>query len=59
MLMTGSHSLRSFSLYDEGVYLIYMTEEQDEKRPRNAKLRLHEQAPYFFQIFRNINEISD
>ena len=37
MLPTGSHSLRRVSSCDEGVYLMYTTEEQDEKRPRYAK----------------------
>ena len=33
MLPPGSYSLSRFSTCDEGVYFMYMTEEQGEKRP--------------------------
>jgi len=36
MLTTGSHSFSGFLFCEEGVYLMYTTEEQDEKRPGYA-----------------------
>ncbi len=40
MLPTGSYSLRRFSTCDEGVYFMYMTEEQGEKRPRYTRQKV-------------------
>ena len=53
MLTTGSHSLSGFLFCDEGVYLMYTTEEQDEKLPRYANQRQHKQVQYISCKFRN------
>ncbi len=58
MLTTGSHSLSGFLFCDEGVYLMYTTEKQDEKRPRYANEGQHKQVRSIFRKFKN-NEISN
>ena len=58
MLTTGSHSLSRFLFCDEGVYLMYTTEEQDEKLPRYANQGQYKQVRYIFHKFK-INENSD
>ena len=40
MLLSGSYSLSGFSTCDEGVYFMYMTEEQGEKRPRYTRQKV-------------------
>ena len=62
MLPTGSHSLSRVSSCDEGVYRMYTTEKQGEKRPRYAKQRksdIIKPSSNKFVVFKtNINFVS-